>query len=144
MVLLPINPGSQRATLGSFDSLILRQTNGLKREMKMLETVELQILGALLKIKGARCNEGQTDIETVARKCKASFKSIKIKLEVLEKELNDLNHLKEKNQQLIKQNEKLWADLTNSQSLLENCLGDFFMIESTGKDLELQYHDFIS
>ena len=42
VVLLPINPGSQRATLGSFDSLILRQTNGLKREMKMLETVELQ------------------------------------------------------------------------------------------------------
>ena len=32
----------------------------------MLETVELQILGALHKIKGARCNEGQTDIETVA------------------------------------------------------------------------------
>ena len=46
--------------------------------------------------------------------CKASCKSIKIKLEVLEKELNDLNHLKEKNQQLIKQNEKLRADLTNS------------------------------
>ena len=60
---------------------------------------------------------------------------------MLEKELNDLNHLKEKNQQLIKQNEKLWADL---QSLLENCLGDSFMIESAGKDLELQYHDFIS
>ena len=29
---------------------------GLKRELKMLETVELQILGALHKIKGARCN----------------------------------------------------------------------------------------
>ena len=77
-------------------------------------------------------------METVARKCKASCKSIKIKLEVLEKELNDLNHLKEKNQQLIKQNEKLRADLTNSQSLLENCLDDSFMIESAGEDLELQ------
>lgn len=55
---------------------------GLKRELKMLETVERQILGALHKIKCARC------------------KSIRIKLEVLEKELNDLNHLKEKNQQL--------------------------------------------
>ena len=104
----------------------------------MLETVELQILGALHKIKGARCNEGETDIETVARKCKASCKSIKIKLEVLEKELNDLDHLKEKNQQLIKQNEKLRADLTNSQSLLENCLDDSFMIERAGEDLELQ------
>ena len=31
---------------------------GLKRELKMLERVELQILGALHKIKGARCNEG--------------------------------------------------------------------------------------
>ena len=69
---------------------------GLKRELKMLETVELQVLGALHKIKGARCNEGETDIETVAGKCKASCKSIKIELEVLEKELNDLNHLKEK------------------------------------------------
>ena len=39
---------------------------GLKRELKMLEIVELQILGALHKIKGARCNEGETDIETVA------------------------------------------------------------------------------
>ena len=107
---------------------------GLKRELKMLETVELQILGALRKIKGARRNEGQTDIETVARKCKASCKSIKIKLEVLEKELNDLDHLKEKNQQLIKQNEKLRADLTNSQSLLENCLDDSFMIERAGED----------
>ena len=96
--------------------------------------MELQILGALHKI----CNEGETDIETVARKCKASCKSIKIKLEVLEKELNDLNHLKEKNQQLIKQNEKLRADLTNSQSLLEICLDDSFMIESAGEDLELQ------
>ena len=109
---------------------------GLKRELKMLETVELQILEALHKIKGARCNEGETDIETVARKCKASCKPIKIKLEVLEKELNDLNHLKEKNQQLIKQNEKLRADLTNSQSL-ENCLNNTFMIESA-EDLELQ------
>ena len=51
---------------------------GLKRELKMLETVELQILGALHKIKGARRNEGETDIEIVARKCKASFKSIKL------------------------------------------------------------------
>ena len=73
-----------------------KKIEGLKREMKMLETVELQILGVLLKIKGARCNEGQTDLETVARKCKAFCKSIKVKLEVLEKELNDLNHPKEK------------------------------------------------
>ena len=56
---------------------------------------------------------------------------------MLEKELNDLNHLKEKNQQLIKQNEKLRADLTNSQSPLKNCLDDSFMIKSTGEDLEL-------
>ena len=46
--------------------------------------------------------------------------------------------LKKKNQQLIKQNEILREDLTNSQSLLENGLNDSFMIESAGEDLELQ------
>ena len=109
---------------------------GIKRELKMLETVELQILGGLHKMKSLRCKEGETDIETVARKCKASCKSIKIKLEVLEKELKDLNDLKEKNQQLIKENEKLRADLANSQSLVESCFDDSFMIESAGEELQ--------
>ena len=75
---------------------------GITRERKMLDTVKLQILGGLHKIKGARCKEGETDIETAARNCKTSCRSIKIKLEVLEKELNGLDDLKEKNQWLIK------------------------------------------
>ena len=53
---------------------------------------------------------------------------------MLEKELNALNRLKEKNQQLIKQNEKLRADLTKSGASSKIAS----TIESAGEDLELQ------
>ena len=66
-----------------------------------METVELQILGSLHKnqrCKVQRAKEQEMDIETVDRKRKASCKSIKMKLEVLE----SFFYVKEKNQQLKK------------------------------------------
>ena len=57
---------------------------GLKQ---FLETLELQILGSLHKMKGGNWKEGEKNIEAVARKCKATCKSIKIKLENLEKQM---------------------------------------------------------
>ena len=59
----------------------------IKREVEMLETVELQLLGGLHKINRGNKDAGQADMEKVAKQCKARCKSIKCKLEMLEKEL---------------------------------------------------------
>ena len=68
-----------------------RIVKGLKQ---FLETMELQILGSLHKMKGGNGK----DIKAVARKRKASSKSIKIKLENLKKKLyvpkNKINNYK--------------------------------------------------
>ena len=78
----------------------------------MLRQWSFKFLEAFTKSKVQDPKREKMDIETVARKCKASCQSIKMKLEVLEKEFF---YLKEKYQQLTKENEKLQADLTNSK-----------------------------
>lgn len=82
--------------------------------MEILETIELQILGGLHKIKSGNSTEGEKDIEKVSRKSKASCKSIKIKLNMIEKEMKNL---KDENKKLHKENKKLAAYKTETTKL---------------------------
>lgn len=59
----------------------------IKKSLGYLETIELQILGGLHKLKRGNKNEGEHDIEKVARKCKANCKSMQIKLDSVQNRL---------------------------------------------------------
>ena len=72
-----------------------------------LETVELQILGSLFKIKSKHAEEGVNDLEVTARKLKGSVKSLQCKIrkasqemEVMKTENKNLILLKEENSSL--------------------------------------------
>lgn len=108
----------------------------IKKGLDMLETVELQILGSLYKIKSGN-KEGEKDIETVARKCKATCKLLKFKMGVLEKELKDE---KKKNSELSNElnkitgeKRKLETELNNSECLFNTYFDDSYEDSETKK-----------
>lgn len=125
----------------------------IKKSLGYLETIELQILGGLHKMKQGNKNEGEHDIEKVARKCKANCKSMEIKLQSVQKQMKVLKdeneklreenkHVKsekiklEKELQTLKEEKtKIEVDFNKSQTIMtsffSNCLED----ESFDKDL---------
>ena len=92
----------------------------IKNEIQMVEKIELQILGNLQQVKSGNWKEGEKNIETIARKCKASCKSMKAKLQVIEKKMVDMIHTAQQNDLLQRENEQLKADLMKSEILMSS------------------------
>ncbi len=59
---------------------------GIKKELAVMETVELQLLGSLHKLQSGN-NQGLKDIDTIASRIKASCKSVRAKLDVVERRM---------------------------------------------------------
>lgn len=62
----------------------------MKNVLDNLETVELQILGGLQKITSGHQKEGRADLEKVARRTKASVKSLQAKCTLVEQERTNM------------------------------------------------------
>ena len=115
----------------------------IKRGLDMLETVELQILGSLHKINSGNM-EGGKDIETVARKCKVTCKSLKLKIGLIEKKLENekqKNHkLTNEVKKIQEEKRKLESELNDSKSLLtsyfDESLEDFESLEARTSEKE--------
>lgn len=69
-----------------------------------LETIELQILGSLFKIKSNNVNDGVHDLEGTARRLKAMVKSLKCRCNPAKEELKNL---RKENEQMKDENEPL-------------------------------------
>lgn len=87
----------------------------IKKSVEILETIELQILGGLHKIKNGNFSEGEKDIEKVSRKSKATCKSIKIKLTIMEKEIKKI---KEENRKLVEET-KMYKNIKTEMTKLQ-------------------------
>jgi poly(A) polymerase Pap1 len=100
---------------------------GIKKELAVMETVELQLLGSLHKLQSGN-NQGLKDIDTIASRIKASCKSMRAKLDVVERRMvNEKKSAIELQRELDKvkaSNMKLEIDLNKSTSLLEECFDE--------------------
>ena len=131
-------------------SSLVTKMEDIKKSLDILETIELLILGGLHKITKGKSSEGQQDIEKIARKSKAACKSIKIKLNTIEK---DMKNLQEENKKLREENsdykkckleltkcrkEKtaMEAELNKSQSVISNYFADCLDDNTTSSDKE--------
>ena len=93
----------------------------IKKELCTLETVELQLLGSLHKLQSGN-KEGLRDVETIARRVKASCKSLRAKIEVVEIEVveTDMKKQRKTAMELNALNSKLQSELDNSKSFLQD------------------------
>ena len=96
-----------------------------------LETVELQILGSLFKIKSKQADEGIKDLEVTARKLKGSVKSLQCKVQ---KASQDMEKLKTENKQLTmlkEENSSLKRKLEEKEEKEKKHKQDYNMLEES-------------
>ena len=112
----------------------------IKKESGTMETMELQLLGSLHKLQCGN-KEGFKDVKIIAERVKTSCKSIRAKIEVVEKEISKQTKTE---MELKALNSKLESKLNNSKSILEEYLDESWVEnddDNEKKDHKLEWRD---